>query len=240
MSQLAFFFHDAPLIPGHTLSLQEDTVKHIVLVLRKKEGEQIGLCNGKGTIATCEIAATSKKNCTVTVLNARTTQPKSPGLTLAVAFTKNASRNEWLLEKATELGVSTIYPLISERSEREKFREDRARNILISAMLQSQQSYLPELAQAADWETIVQRCDNIQVRLLAHCDPQFTRTPISKALPPGKDCLIFIGPEGDFSPEEINEMNEAGFTGVSLCNQRLRTETAAMAVCAYFNLSNET
>lgn len=239
MSQLAFFFHDAPLLPGRTLDLDGDTVKHVVLVLRKKVGDLIGLSNGKGTMATCEIIATSKKNCTVRILEAKTSKPKNPSLTLVVAFTKNSSRNEWLLEKATELGVSTIYPLISERTERERFRADRARNILISAMLQSQQSYLPELAQATDWKTIMQRSDQIPVRLLAHCDPQFMRTQISEALPPGKDCLIFIGPEGDFSPEEINEMSAAGFTGVSLCSQRLRTETAAMAACAYFNLRNE-
>lgn len=239
MSSLAFFFHDAPLMVNQTLDLDVDTVKHVVLVLRKKEGDLIGLCNGKGTTATCEITLVSKKNCSVRVLETRIQEVPKPRLSLAVAFTKNASRNEWLLEKATELGVGAIYPLISQRSEREKFREDRARNILISAMLQSQQSYLPELAQPADWKRIVSMNGETSVKLLAHCDMQFERRPISEALSAGNNCLLFIGPEGDFSPEEIAEMTNAGFTGISLCSQRLRTETAAMAACAYFNLCNE-
>lgn len=239
MSQLAFFFHDAPLVTGDILNLSEDSIRHVVQVLRKKEGDRIGLCNGNGTTATCEITAVSKKTCSVTVLEAVQANQSTPKLSIAVAFTKNAARNEWLLEKATELGVAAIYPLVSERTEREKFREDRARNILISAMLQSQQAFLPKLSHPSDWKTILSETNTGAQKLLAHCDTQFERKPISEALTAGSDCLVFIGPEGDFSPDEIRAMEEAGFSSISLCKQRLRTETAAIAVCAHFTLCNE-
>jgi 16S rRNA (uracil1498-N3)-methyltransferase len=239
MSQSALFFYEGALLPNSTVQPDEDTARHIVQVLRKKEGDRIRLCNGKGVTGFCSITQTSKKSCTVLVEEQSFAEQAKPQLSLAVAFTKNAARNEWLLEKATELGVAAIFPLISDRTEREKFREDRARNILISAMLQSQQAYLPVLAQASDWKTIDKIVPPGTRRLLAHCDSNYTRQPISEAIEKGADCLLFIGPEGDFSPREIEAMTEQGYTGISLCSQRLRTETAAMSVCAYFNLYNE-
>ncbi|GAA4455345.1 RsmE family RNA methyltransferase [Rurimicrobium arvi] len=238
MSQIPFFYHDGELLANELLSLHEDTAKHVVQVLRKKEGDLIQLNNGKGRTALAALTSAGKKHCVVRLQSTEQHAAPSIQLHLAVAFTKNASRNEWLLEKATELGVSSITPLLSERTEREKFREDRARNILISAMLQSQQYYLPELYAPSTLKQIAERADTGTLKLIAHCDPQSTRNPISKVLSAGKDVWILIGPEGDFSPAEITQMEASGFAGIALCEQRLRTETAAMAVCAYFNLLN--
>ncbi|MGC4058553.1 MAG: RsmE family RNA methyltransferase [Chitinophagaceae bacterium] len=238
MSQIPFFYHDGELLANALLSLHEDTAKHVVQVLRKKEGDLIQLNNGNGRTALATLTSAGKRHCEVHVQSPEQHAAPVTKLHLAVAFTKNASRNEWLLEKATELGVSSVTPLLSERTEREKFREDRARNILISAMLQSQQYYLPELYAPSTLKQIAERADINTLKLIAHCDPQSTRNPISKVLSAGKDAWILIGPEGDFSPAEIARMEASGFAGIALCEQRLRTETAAMAVCAYFNLLN--
>lgn len=239
MANLPFFFQESTLHSDAALDLSEETAKHVVQVLRKKEGDRIMLSNGLGQSAEATILSNSKKACTVQ-LGSVTQHTKAPfSLHLCIAFTKNAGRNEWLLEKATELGVSSITPLISARTEREKFRTDRAQSILISAMLQSQQYFLPALHTPATVEKILgQYAGANGQRLIAHCDEQYARLSFSTVLQPEKDVVILIGPEGDFTAEEIELAAQNGFSGISLCTQRLRTETAAMAVCAYFNLMN--
>lgn len=238
MANLPFFYQDADLKSGTTLALTEETAKHIVQVLRKKEGDRFILNNGNGLSAESTIVSADKKRCTVHLDTVSEHQKPAFGLHLCVAFTKNASRNEWLLEKATELGVRSITPLISARTEREKFRTDRARNILISAMMQSQQYFLPELNEPSTMVQILANHKETNQKYIAHCDNNFERQAINEILKPKKDTVILIGPEGDFTPEEIEQFTQNGFAGITLCEQRLRTETAAMAVCAYFNLMN--
>jgi 16S rRNA (uracil1498-N3)-methyltransferase len=129
-----------------------------------------------------------------------------------------------------------IVPLMTARTEREHFRFDRLNNILISAMMQSQQYHLPLLKEPAPFKAIT-GIDAAQ-KLIAHCMDGIVRMPLHEALQPGKDTVICIGPEGDFTDDEVSAATAAGFTGISLGVNRLRTETAAMAVCAYFNMIN--
>lgn len=238
MSSLAFFYHQCTFSNNASLLLSEESSKHIVQVLRMKEGEQIRLNNGEGQSAEATIINADKKKCIVQINQVHQFSKPIYGLHLCVAFTKNASRNEWLLEKATELGVSSITPIISTRTEREKFRIDRWQNILISAMLQSQQYFLPQLNEATKFSQILKTHENTERKLIAHCEADFERAPIATLISVKQNTVILIGPEGDFSPDEINLAMQSNFKGTILCEQRLRTETAAMAVCAYYNLLN--
>jgi len=233
---LPLFFHHTALQTGVELALDEDTARHIVQVLRMHPGEKIRLTDGKGADVTAEIVRTEKKKCIVRTATVQRHEPPAQKLTLCMSFTKNAGRNEWLLEKATEMGVQVIVPLMTARTEREHFRFDRLNNILISAMMQSQQYYLPELKEPMPFKTAV-TIAAVQ-KLIAHCMEDRNRLPLHEALQPGKNTLICIGPEGDFTAEEVEDAIAGGFTGISLGTNRLRTETAAMAACAYFNMIN--
>jgi 16S rRNA (uracil1498-N3)-methyltransferase len=239
MASYSLFFHDAPLIKGEEIWLDEDTARHIVQVLRMQPGEKIQLTDGKGHVAIASVAQTGKKKCSVLVEAVTSHREKTPSLHLAVAFTKNTSRNEWLLEKATELGVTTIIPLLATRSERERIRHDRWKNILMSAILQSQQYHLPELTDLQTLKQVLQTYAAVPQKLIGHCITEHERFPISKILLPKKETLILIGPEGDFTEDEVKECIGANFAGISMGTTRLRTETAAMAACACFNLVND-
>ena len=238
MASMSRFFYDAPLNAHQTVSPDEVTAKHVLQVLRMGVGDKIQLTNGKGIVATAVITVAEKKKCSVFIEDMTTEPYPQPALHLAIAFTKNTSRNEWLLEKATELGVSSIFPLIAKRSERERIRHDRWKNILISAMLQSQQAHLPYLAEAISLEQLLADHASTAQKLVGHCVENIERQALSKALQPGSDSLILIGPEGDFTNEEIELCLSAGCVGISMGHTRLRTETAAMAACAYFNMIN--
>jgi 16S rRNA (uracil1498-N3)-methyltransferase len=238
MANLPFFYHGGDFINNSPMQLSDESSKHIVQVLRMKEGEQIFLNNGNGYSALATIISAEKKKCSVQIEQVQHLNKPPHGLHLCVAFTKNTSRNEWLLEKATELGVSSITPIISARTEREKYRTDRWQNILVAAMLQSQQYYLPELKAATKLELIIKEHQSTTQKLIAHCEGSFERKPISELIQPDNNTVILIGPEGDFSPEEIQLCYDNNFSGTIFCSQRLRTETAAMAICAYYNLLN--
>lgn len=227
---LPFFY-----ISNHTgnqqLTLDEDTSRHIVQVLRMKEGGQLNLTDGKGNLLTCEIVEASKKHCVVGVLGTKNHQPKTKNLTIAISLLKNPGRFEWFLEKATEIGVREIIPLRCDRTEKEKFRHDRMNAICISAMLQSQQVWLPVLHQPADFNKIAEG-SFAGPKLIAHC-AEGDRRSISQFLNPNfQNSLICIGPEGDFTPEEIELALQNGFVPVSLGETRLRTETAGVVAAA--------
>lgn len=239
MASYPLFFHDAALVKGTELWLDEDTARHVVQVLRMEAGEKLQLTDGKGHDAVVAIAQTAKKKCSVHVEEVTTHKERTPYLHLAVAFTKNSSRNEWLLEKATELGVKTIIPLSVTRSEREKIRYDRWKNILVSAILQSQQYYLPELTELQTLKQVLQSYKDVPQKLIGHCIGDDERFPISKILLPKKETLILIGPEGDFTEDEVKECIGLNFAGISMGTTRLRTETAAMTACAYFHMVND-
>jgi 16S rRNA (uracil1498-N3)-methyltransferase len=238
MASKSMFFYDAPLTPNHEVWLDEETARHVLQVLRMRTGDKLQLTNGRGTLAEAFIATAEKKKCSVFVEYAITHTAPQPALHLGIAFTKNNSRNEWLLEKATELGVNSIIPLLAERSEKEHFRYDRFKNIITSALLQSQQFHLPLLTERLTLTNAIEQFAGTKQKLVAHCMPSLKRTPLHEAMKPGEDTVILIGPEGDFTEEEAGQCASAGYTAVSMGVNRLRTETAAMAACAYFNMMN--
>ena len=206
--------------------LDEEVSKHIVQVLRMKVGEQLNLTDGKGTLLTCGITAGNKRHCEVEVLSSVIYPFLSKKITIAISFLKNANRFEWFLEKATEIGVTEIIPIICERTEKEKFRYDRMQGICISAMLQSQQCWLPVLQQPISFIKLVEQLTASQ-KFIAHCDEGIKQNLHSHIGTAAPSCIC-IGPEGDFTEKEIEMALQNNFIPVSLGDTRLRTETAGI------------
>lgn len=225
MSQLPFFYipDDAST---HEITLGEDTSRHIVQVLRMKTGEQLNLTDGKGQLITAFITSEHKKHCKVAVINRRYEPEIQPRTSIAISLLKNPSRFEWFLEKATEIGVREIIPLITARTEKEKFRADRMQTICISAMLQSRQCWLPVLHQPSLLGQVLQQASQ-PFKFIAHCEDR-PRKPLWQE-DRSQDSLLLIGPEGDFTSPEIDQALDAGFTPVTLGHTRLRTETAGIS-----------
>lgn len=236
MADLHRFFYPGDMMAKSIVALEPDTTKHIWQVLRMNEGDHLMLTDGKGTVAKGQIDFVERHKCTVLIQETEREERNGNKLHLCVGFTKNNSRNEWLLEKATELGVASIMPLASARYQKTHIRHDRWSKILQSAILQSQQSYLPELMPVTSVQQAIETYKNTPQKLIAHCIAEGERHPMLEMLKPSDDAVIFIGPEGDFNQDEVDLCLSKGFTAVSLGNNRLRTETAAMAVAAYYNL----
>lgn len=208
--------------------MNEETSKHVVQVLRMKIGEQLNLTDGKGTLLSCEITDNHKKHCIVSIKLKRQIPALSKKVTIAISLLKNANRFEWFLEKAVEIGVSEIIPLICERTEKEKFRFDRMKGICISAMLQSQQCWLPVLHEPVQYDNlVVKRLENYQ-KYVAHCIDSENKDILKHQITKSSNQLIIIGPEGDFTPGEIELALKNDFMPVSLGETRLRTETAGV------------
>ena len=225
---LPFFY-----IPEYTPSqkeivLDEDTSRHIVQVLRMTEGEKLNLTDGKGNLITAEIADAHKKHCSVKIIDSRFTTHDSRKVTIAISLLKNNSRFEWFLEKAIEIGVSEIVPLICERTEKQKFRYDRMKGICISAMLQSQQTWLPLLHEPKQFSHLAIEQFDDQQKFIAHCEESGQKKDLS-TFKPFNHSTIFVGPEGDFTKQEIELALQNNFVSVSLGKTRLRTETAGVA-----------
>jgi 16S rRNA (uracil1498-N3)-methyltransferase len=219
------------------VQLDEDTSKHAIGVLRMERGEEILLTDGKGSKARATIVDDNRKRCVVETVSVAKDEVKVPHVTIAISIVKNASRFEWFLEKATEIGVSEIIPMLCDRTEKEKFRYDRMKGILISAMLQSQQTWLPVLHQPIAFTEVVKNSVQGQ-KFIAHCLPEKKSQLSSSIRHPSS--LILIGPEGDFTPAEISVALEHHFTPVALGNTRLRTETAGLvAATLLMNVSAE-
>lgn len=222
---LPFFYEpQQPLVHSH-FTVSEETSRHCTQVLRMKEGALLKLTDGKGNLYKASIVSADKKKTVVLIEEHTTHPPPDKKINISIALLKNASRFEWFLEKATELGVTEIQPLISDHTEHTRFRSDRLNGILIAAMLQSQQTWLPLLHEPVDFASCVKQSLH-QQKLIAHCEDD-QKNAIGD-LPAASDIQILIGPEGDFSHEEIQIALEAGFLPVSLGNTRLRAETAGI------------
>ncbi len=228
------FFYSKDFLPSQPNVLGEETSRHIIQVLRMKKGEQVHITNGKGYLFSTEIKEADKKQTTVSTLDTSYQPLLQKKLTVAVSPLKNAGRYEWFLEKATEMGVSQIIPLISKRTEKLHNKPDRMRNIIISAMLQSKQTWLPSLSDPVLFFDFI-KSDMAGQKYIAHCDEVGNKQPLS-AFIPFMDASIMIGPEGDFTSDEIAMALQVGYTPVSLGNNRLRTETAAMVAVSIMNL----
>lgn len=233
---LSYFFVEQ--LNDQSIQLDEDTSKHMIGVLRMQKGEKVLLTDGKGRKATAEIVDDNRKRCVVNVLSLQQEKETIPNVTIAISIVKNASRFEWFLEKATEIGVSEIIPLLCERTEKEKFRHERMQGILISAMLQSQQTRLPLLQQPTPFAEVVKTALQKQ-KFIAHCLPE-KKVQLREAYSPltihHSPCLILIGPEGDFTPSEIALALEQSFMPVALGETRLRTETAGIVAATLLKL----
>ncbi len=234
---LPFFYISNYKEAQQQITLDEDTSKHIVQVLRMKTGEKLNLTNGKGNLFTVGITAVNKKHCEVEVLSSVTYPLASKRVTIAISLIKNPSRFEWFLEKATEIGVTEIIPLLCERTEKERFRYDRMKGICISAMLQSQQCWLPVLHEPTQFENMeVWKLENGS-NFIAHCIEGDKQALSNFQISTLSHSLICIGPEGDFTPAEIELALQHQFLPVSLGDTRLRTETAGVVAAALLSLS---
>ena len=227
--QLPYFYEKNISSNDSILTLSEETSKHCIQVLRMKTGEQLQLTDGKGNLITASISKANKKNCEVRVEEASNKKQATKKICIAISLLKNASRFEWFLEKATEIGVSEIMPLLCHRTERQHFRFDRMHNILIAAMLQSRQTWLPVLQVPLAFEQTV-TSSLYQKKLIAHCREE--EKNVLTEIQIGNDIQILIGPEGDFTEEEIQLSIKNNFLPITLGNTRLRTETAGIVAAA--------
>jgi 16S rRNA (uracil1498-N3)-methyltransferase len=224
---LPFFYKEDITAASSEITLDEATSKHIVRVLRMQVGEQLQLTNGKGDLFTAAISDDNRKKCVVRILKTTNNKLQTTNITIAISPVKNNTRFEWFLEKATEIGVSAIIPLMCTRTEKGSMKPERMKSILISAMLQSQQCMLPELHEPVRFDQLVKAATQ-QQKFIAHCteDAKRNLTDLNNGSLTSK--IILIGPEGDFTNEEIDLATANHFSAVSLGNTRLRTETAGI------------
>ena len=218
--------------------LPEEEAQHCIRVLRLNIGDQITLTDGKGYFYRAEISAATNKRCMVNILETIYQEPLWNGhLHIAIAPTKNMDRTEWFAEKATEIGFDELTFLNCRFSERKVIKTERIEKILISAIKQSLKARLPKLNEMTDFDKFITREFKGQ-KFIAHCY-EGDKPLLKNILKPGEDALVLIGPEGDFSEEEVKKAIEQGFVPISLGKSRLRTETAALAACHILNLQNQ-
>lgn len=219
--------------------LPEEEAAHAIRVLRLEAGDEVTLTDGKGCFYRAEINAASNKRCLVNILETLPQEPLWQGhLHLAMAPTKNMDRTEWFAEKATEIGFDELTFLNCHFSERKVIKTERIRKILVSAIKQSLKAQLPKLNEMTDFNRLVRQPFSGQ-KFIAHCY-EGEKPLLKDIVRRGEDALILIGPEGDFSEEEVKLAVEQGFRPVSLGRSRLRTETAALVACHILNLCNQT
>jgi len=228
-----------PDINGLRHTLNEEESAHAVRVLRLKAGDEVTLVDGRGGLYRAQINQIHHKHCEVEILEHQRDYGKRPyQLHIGIAPTKNIDRFEWFIEKATEIGIDKITPLLCERSERKQVNTERLQRIMIAAMKQSKKAYLPKLngmtalgkwleTQAATGCCYIAHCNDGDMQLLKY------------AYQPGQNATIAIGPEGDFSMQEVTQAFACGFKGVSLGTSRLRTETAGIVACHSVYFMNE-
>ncbi|WP_321345574.1 16S rRNA (uracil(1498)-N(3))-methyltransferase [uncultured Draconibacterium sp.] len=227
-----------PNISGAEVILNETESKHAIRVLRLSESDEIELIDGEGGFYRARIIDANPKKCKLSIIDSQTEFGKKDfHLHIAIAPTKNIDRTEWFLEKCTEIGIDEITPLLSEHSERKVIKPERLEKILVSAMKQSVKAYLPRLNELTKFSDLLQQATETK-KYIAHCN-EGEKPHLKNVVKPGEKVLILIGPEGDFSPEEVNLALQSGFKAISLGDARLRTETAGVVACHIVNLAND-
>lgn len=236
---MQLFYADDISAKEEFYTLNEEESKHCVRVLRMGQGDRFEVTDGRGTLFTVEIADADSRRCRVKIVET-TEEYEKRGyfLQMAVAPTKNVERYEWFVEKAAEIWVDVITPLLCERSERRHLKTDRLEKIAVSAIKQCLKAYLPKIDELTSFKEFVKRPFDGK-KFIAHIEKDEKRVLLKDVLTGGERVLILIGPEGDFSPEEIRLAHENGFTGLSLGTSRLRTETAAVAAVHSVAFINE-
>lgn len=219
--------------------LDEEESKHCIRILRHVTGDKLMITDGLGNIYETEIIDDNHKKCCVKIINII----NNVGLTdykihIAIAPPKNLNRFEWFLEKATEIGIDEITPIITKHSEKINLKTERFNKIVVSAMKQSNRAYLPILNEQIDLNKLFKTLNSGYKLYIAHCEDNIKQN-LKFVYKKGENALVLIGPEGDFSAEEIKKSLELGFIPVSLGKSRLRTETAALVACQYINFIND-
>lgn len=232
---MQLFFTDK-IESGQAL-LTEEEAHHCLHVLRHSIGDRINVTDGKGGIYKAIIINKTKRDCEISIEEIEIISPPSyKHLSIAIAPTKNIDRFEWFVEKATEIGIHRIIPIITENSERKIIKQDRTRRVAISAMKQSNHYYLPEISELVKWQDFI-AVPRKGILTIAHCNVDGLHH-FKDLIKPKTDIIICIGPEGDFTPQEIDEAHSHSFKSVSLGKSRLRTETAGLYACVSFHLMN--
>ncbi len=231
IKKLPYFFQST-LNNQQKIILNEETSKHCIRVLRMQVGEQMQLTSGIGDLYTVEIIDANKNACVVQKINEVFTPKNVRQVHVAISPLKNSNRFEWFVEKATELGISTITPIVCKRTEKQHFKFERVQNILIAAMLQSQQCFLPQLFKPISINDFIKQT-TAKTKLIAHCLEE-EKKEIQDFI--SDDVLMMIGPEGDFTIEEIEMALQHEFKPVSLGITRLRTETAGVVAATLMQL----
>lgn len=221
-------------------TLSEEESRHCVRVLRLRVGDSLYVTDGKGTLCRAEIAAISPKNCTLS-LRERTEafEKRNYRLCVAIAPTKNTDRLEWFVEKATEIGIDRIIPLLTEHSERRVLKSDRLMRVATGAVKQSLKAYHPQIDELTPLKKVIEEESFSGRKFIAYCGDEVKRLPLKECIRPGEDVLVLIGPEGDFSPEEVAMACRNGFVPVTLGRSRLRTETAGVVAVHTVALLND-
>jgi 16S rRNA (uracil1498-N3)-methyltransferase len=233
---LPLFYSEGLEENSQSVCLDEDNSRHIVQVLRMRSGSALQLTNGKGGMFSGEIVKENKKEVEVAIKNYERVEAPQGKISICLSLLKNANRFEWFLEKATELGISELMPIICERTERQHFRANRMNSILVSAMLQSHQCWLPVLHEPTPFTLIVEKSTHEQ-KFIAHCI-EGKKTGIVEVINKSVSSqIILIGPEGDFTTQEVAFALQHQFLPVALGETRLRSETAAMVAATLLRLS---
>lgn len=221
----------APEINGDFYKLDENESKHIIRVLRMVKGNNVRLIDGKGNLYEGVIEDPDQKSCLIRITGiTRDFEKRNYSLHIAISPLKNTERFEWFVEKSVEIGIDEITPLICKNTEKQSVKPERINNIIISAMKQSLKATGTKLNTPCSFEEFI-RSNNSGNRMVAHCNESFSRSKISDSYIKGENAIILIGPEGDFSEDEIKRASSHGFRNVHLGMSRLRTETAGVAAC---------
>lgn len=227
-----------PDINSNTYTLSEEESNHCNKVLRLKQGDKVHLIDGVGGLYVAEIAEATKKAVFLNILEKQSEFGKrNHYLHIAIAPTKNIDRLEWFLEKATEIGIDEITPIICDRSERKIVKEERLEKVVTSAVKQSLTAYHPKINTSISFKDFIKQND-ADYKLIAHCIEEGERKSIQEFINPYQKYLVLIGPEGDFTPKEVELALQNGYKPVTLGNTRLRTETAGLAACFEVNYLN--
>lgn len=233
-----FLFYNSQLTPqSKKVTFSREESKHITKVLRKKTGDQLQITNGNGNLFIANIINDNPNKCEALIEKFHFFERSNYFTHIAVAPTKNNDRLEWFLEKATEIGIDEITPIICKNSERKTVKSERLVKIMISAMKQSMDYYLPKLNSAVNFNDFVKKSSNYK-KFIAHCDNS-EKSSFFDTINKKESILILIGPEGDFDSSEIEMAKENGFKAVTLGEKRLRTETAALVATHTIALKNE-
>ncbi len=227
---MQLFFNSELTKNDKQVSFSKDESRHIAKVLRKSPGDSLSVTNGNGLLFKASLTLVSAKQCTAEIEAVEVSPPPPFHLHMAVAPTKMNDRYEWFLEKATEIGISEITPIICEHSERRQIKYERFSRIITTATKQSLRTWKPRLNEAVTFTEFLSEKNKSELNCIAHCESS-KKTGLEELINKGKSVCILIGPEGDFSSEEIKLAVEKGFQPIHLGENRLRTETAAIVAC---------